>query len=258
MSETGPFTITLGAVVVEGGSLKEPWVVAPQITGGKKFIALKKDNRKLAKALGLNVNHRSPMGNNDFFQQLAKLRDAVVDDFINKHYADDDPAADSQSQGSGALTPLHKPRQQLYFEANVPEIVEITYLEVIGEGGVKTPKTTLKVLSTPRRGGCVCVELTSENLEFMANAFHNHETEKHANDDDDDEEPIDEPNVKRRYLSNGSVALMCNWQSSDGKWHVHSKCPPRNPDGTHNYEMFAECATIVQKNYNSHHIDSDP
>ena len=60
-AEARPTTLRK-ATVIEGGYLKEPWVVPLKEVSGREFMCLAKQDRKLARWLGLDIAGRSPWG----------------------------------------------------------------------------------------------------------------------------------------------------------------------------------------------------
>ena len=83
-----PFAVRTDLVVIEGGWLKdnEPWVLndpdAMQQVGGSIFIHMTKDNRKLARAFGCDMDARAPWENSAFLNYLSILRNRAVDGYI--------------------------------------------------------------------------------------------------------------------------------------------------------------------------------
>mgnify|MGYP000308661606 CR=1 FL=1 len=88
-----PFYIRRNVSVVTGGYLSEaaPWVIEPLHIEGIAFLILNKKDRKLARALGLDVQMRHPSQDEQLITWLVNLRDDRIDELINAWRRADDP-----------------------------------------------------------------------------------------------------------------------------------------------------------------------
>ena len=140
---------------------------------GKEFIALNKQDRKLARALGIQIGERNPWEGNHFLMQLANIRDSAVDSLIHRARMDDDPCGDADDNDSPLDVQFKKGRMKLFEASNVPASIEIVYPGFTTAEGMRIPDTTLNVISTPKRGTTVTMEATDRNLDFILTAAQN-------------------------------------------------------------------------------------
>jgi hypothetical protein len=264
-----PFVVTVGAVVVSGGHLKEPWLVDAKLVDNKHFIRLSKGDRKLAKAVGFDVKQaRSWWPEGSFIQIITQLRDDAVDELIHNHFVDDDPMADSQQASPQKVN--HLPRPQLFETAKVEQVIEITYPAFTASDGARVPSHMLRVISTPRKGGAVTMELTAENMQLIAMTVGPAAEDDVADGDGDEpnvrtdgDEPdthfiINEPNVRWAKRSADSAWVMsCSYRAGTGKWKTHSKVPNFEDDDELNDNIMRQTAAKVQEFYRENHVHAE-
>ena len=200
--------------------------------------------------MGLSVSStRSFWKDCTFIEYLAHLRDTAVDDIIKKRCVADDPLADAehsstQDIGCYSKTPKHK----LYNDAQVPQIIEIVYPAFTAHDGTREPLRSLKVISTPRKGGVVRMELSCENLRLMAVAVQVCDYKRADDDGSQERIAIDEPNVRWARRSDGAMQLSCSYRSGNGKWKTHSKVVVNvNGDDELSIQMLRQAAAESSK-----------
>ena len=91
-----PFSVNV-RLVVSGGWLAEPWVPDVQYIDSRPFVKLSPYDRKLARALGQDMNVRDPWADKSIFSHLEKLRDDSVDELIHAARVRADPMADTSN-----------------------------------------------------------------------------------------------------------------------------------------------------------------
>ena len=74
----------------------------------------------------------------------------------------------ADSQQASPQKSNHLPRPQQFETAKVPQVIEITYPAFTASDGTRVPSHKLRVISTPRKGGAVTMELTAENMQLIA------------------------------------------------------------------------------------------
>ena len=166
---TNGFTIKRSLVTVEGGALSEPWVLEVKrqkvMLFDVEFIELSMQDRKFARALGLDLHKRAPFEDTTLMQHIAKLRNELVDEMIQKKRVTDDPLAD------GVNAPVCvKDRAKAFVAACLPQVIEIRIAGFTNAAGDRIPEKRLKVYSTPRRDGVLTVELSEDTLAWFVQA----------------------------------------------------------------------------------------
>ena len=169
MQTAQPFRVMRNQTVITGGWLNGPWVVEEKEVEGKLFMVLDKQDRRLARAVGMDMSQRSPWGNNRFLAHLAHLRDARVDQLIHEARLADDPLA-ARDTAELEVEACKVGRMKQLKKYNIPTIVAIKYPSFITTNGARVEETVVNVISTPKRGAVVTMELTDENIEWMAMA----------------------------------------------------------------------------------------
>ena len=158
MDDDAPFVVT-AELVVRGGGLSLPWVVQTKSVEDRVFITLKQTCAAFARAMGRPA--KAPWAGNVFLNQLQKLRDDCVDEAIMERLKDEDPLADSASTSLKM-----RGRYQLYQEVGMPQLIELTWPSFTTNCGDRIDEHKFLVISTPKRGMAVSMELLPENLQW--------------------------------------------------------------------------------------------
>lgn len=131
--------------------MSEPWVIDDLISvpGHGEFFRLSTDDRKLAKAMGLNTNLRSPFGDASIFKFMKDARNAKVDDIIHKEKFQSDPLAD---QAATVPLCLKMKQREKEFKAcsSMPKCVELIMPAFVDLDGNDIGSQPLRVLSEAR------------------------------------------------------------------------------------------------------------
>ena len=221
------FTVEHNAVVVGGGHLGNlrKWVVEPFNMDGKYFITLSKADRNLARAMGCDMNKQYPFDGYNLFEHLYKLRDDKVDHLIMQYKFSDDPGADAVGVDCEDAMVRGRGYKRLYTAAGVPRYFTLTHPPFyIGEGLGKrlVPEHDILVTSSMRRKASLAIELTAENLDWLADV-----ASVMWPDIPDAFEDIMGPELPE-LTAGGSVHwgrqgqnrfLYCRYRSADGEWH---------------------------------------
>jgi hypothetical protein len=213
------------SVTVQGGCLKGHWVVPLSVVDGREFVSVKRTDRSLARALGLDTSRPNPWLKNTFLEKLCKVRDDQIDALIVQNLKENDPMHDTS-----VAVPLvsMKGRHRAFAESKIPNIMEIKFPGfVTGEGVVCEPQSLL-VLATPRRAVHVSLELTELNLDWLAVAVHCFEARR-ATKHKHEEEALPQllqDNCKWRKVANRAPSIYCRWRKVCGTYGIHSLKPP--------------------------------
>jgi hypothetical protein len=146
-------SIQRGMVVIEGGFLRGPWPVRTEEVDGVSFVALSRQDRKLASLLGYDLANRAPMVSFGFLDKLVCLRNEKVDRAMSEQTPAD------PMQDSGAESPLKAPRGELV--DLIPRVIEISV--VLGDDD----PISMKVLSTSSKKAVLSVELCDATLALL-------------------------------------------------------------------------------------------
>ena len=146
--------------VVRGGYLKKAWVPEATINvHGKLFYTFSRRERGLASYVGLESG-RNPWANNRWPEYMSHLRNKAVTNamaFANR--AEIDPLADE------ACAPPKRARRDL-----IDLIDAMVQIEVPSIGPV--PPHKLYVLTAASHNACAKFELTTSNLDWLAEVVH--------------------------------------------------------------------------------------
>ena len=153
-------------VVVYGGYLGQtPWV--PDLLNvpdhDDSFIVLKKWDRKLAEALGLNMNTPRPLEGVQVIDYITQLRDKAVDKLIFVSMSTDDPMAEYVD-----ATALSKGREKYFSRASIPSTITIAVEELVKPNGLRVGAIEIEIVPTPRRGINATVKFTTEFMNWLA------------------------------------------------------------------------------------------
>lgn len=239
-------------LVIEGGGLKEPWVVKAKEVNDVEFIQISTDDRKLAKAMGMNMSERNAwQGNHGVFQLLVKRRDDVVDELIGEYLRIADPLADHAVDA----TRIAKGRSKNFEDAQVPQVIALELEAFTTDDGDRVPVHTMKVVATPKRGGFVTLELTPENLNWFYRASHSSlaKQQKQARDADVAMPTLEQQSCGWRRNGN-NVSIYRRYRTEDGLYKTHSLTPYRSDDPTLWRASVNECETKVQAFYDEHNV----
>ena len=162
--ECAALRMRTNGVVFEGGHLWGPWVPAEtnmREVDGLTFYAIRRSDRQFAKAMGLDVQVRTPWDSAPVLGYIKGLRNQAIDDAILKA-ADDDNAADAEHKND------KRPRYERC--SAVPSVIELEIPQMECEGYV-VQAHVMKVASTANYGFVLEFELTVANVEYLYNAF---------------------------------------------------------------------------------------
>ena len=113
-------------LTIDGAALAEPWVPREVIvSNGTNFIELSKSDRKLHRFIGFPGKDSAPLAGNEFFDELARKRNDVVDEAVWQHLLQKDPLLDENSKQK-----IMRVQRSSVDEADLPGVVEIDLPEV--------------------------------------------------------------------------------------------------------------------------------
>ena len=242
---------------MEGGGLKEPWVIDTKIVDGREFVMLDKSDRRLSRAMQRDSKSRHPWQNNDLLTFLAHLRDQKVDELIANEKHANDPMADEGvkvvprvgSRGRGKAV-------------QEDQIVDIAYPAFCSPNGEQHDPHVLSVLTATRRGKMACVELTSANLDFLLAAAEacDHESPMgspqpggEAEDKLPQKVDLEQPDCKWRRKGSRSI-IYCRYRTAEGEWRVHSVAPGLCDEPEAQEALVREAERRVQLFFESHNV----
>ena len=155
-------------LVVEGGALTEAW--APReviVSGGKHFIELSRQDRKLQRFIGLPGKDSSPLASNEFFNLLFRKRSEAVDNAIWDYLVANDPLLEN-CKDKGKILRDRKPGID---DADLPHYVSMDFpaVEFIKESGgtLSCDATSIKCILSLNAARRVCVEALPEVLHYL-------------------------------------------------------------------------------------------
>ena len=216
------------SVTVQGGCLKGHWVVPLSVVDGREFVSVKRTDRSLARALGLDTTRPDPWLRNTFLEKLCKVRDDQIDALIFQNLKENDPMHDTS-----VAVPLvsMKGRQRAFAESKIPNILDIKFPGFeTGEGVVCEPQSLL-VLATPKRAAHVSLELTELNLDWLAVAVHCFEARATKHKIEEEALPqLLQDNCKWRKVANRAPSIYCRWRKAGGTYGLHSLTPSMDFD----------------------------
>ena len=176
MSTVQTFSIKHGVTIVEtewpGYSKGAPWIPDVRRVEGhaSSFLMLNKSDRGLCRAMGMDMNKNNPMTRaGELFNHLGRLRDAAIDEYINRSQIQADPMGETSSASKIMIA---KGREKLFVDTNVPPTLPITIAAFIATDGARIPSKTFEIQTVPRRGVNPCIEFNVETLAWMARAIH--------------------------------------------------------------------------------------
>ena len=132
-------------LVFEWGSNPLPWLPRPVSTkrvAGADFYEMRRQDRGLAYALGLNMSRTAPWEGLTFDVFLRQLREAAVAELMGELHL---PEADPMADDVGSPT-LKKPKRDLM--EGVPEVIEI-----LVEANLDLPSQKIRILSGDGKKG---------------------------------------------------------------------------------------------------------
>lgn len=248
-----PFQIKRGCIVIEGGGLKEPWVIDPKMIDDEAFLVMNKWDRKLARAMGLNMYERNPWSVSGAIDALSAMRDAEVDRLIHARQTLDDPLGENNN-----ISPckLSANREKLYVSCGAPPVVTITHPPFRGAGGVDVGAFTIRVASTPKTGLKLAVEATATALSFLRKLV-DARLEEHERAENVGTAELPEllnPVCKWRRLKT-KYYVTCTYRSRSGIWHTHRKEPTWSDDQETFVAFVRQAEADVQKYYDENHVE---
>ena len=258
--EAKPFAVR-HTLVIEGGWLQSPWAVNSKMIDGRDFITLVLGDRCLARALGMNMSERSPLAKCSIFSYMAEARDAKVDELIFAAKVSKDPMAEASASDQAAASRMpSRGRAVAFEEAEVPDTISIKMGAVVTPDGQRVEEHTLRVVTTPKRGASVTMEVTAENFEWLRMAAQVDwdivaRPEKRSIDElDDTTLPERQPPLKYQKTPTGKLNIICNY-FQDGAWKKHQKVlgVNINSDNSSLEAIVRSCESDVLAFYSSHH-----
>ncbi len=258
--EPSPFVVRR-SLVIEGGWLQSPWAVNTKLIDGADFTTLSQADRCLAKALGMNMSDRSPLARCSVLPHMAKVRDAKVDEIIFAAQVDNDPMADASSSDLAAANRLPgKGRSRAFDDAQVPQTIPITMKAFVTPEGQRVDEHTCRVVTTPKRGANVMMEVIPENFEWLVLAAHvdwdiEPKTKKRRQLQDGDENTLPELQQPLKYLKTaGGQIKICCYYRQQGVWKKHQRGLHSNVTTGTSFEAIVRSTEAeVMDFFNSHH-----
>ena len=154
--------------MVQGGclSINECWIPAVVEADGTEFMVLCRDDRLFAHYCGIDTKHSRPWRRtNGFFEHLRKIRNHAVDEWImNKRHQNDPMATDDQH-----ATMSLRERGPMFVQFDVPDVIDVAFPTIVYDGHEYAARN-IKMQSTLRRDKNVAVELTPDNIAYIAAA----------------------------------------------------------------------------------------
>ena len=257
--EPKPFAVR-HTIVIEGGWLQSPWAVNAKEIDGRDFITLVMGDRCLARALGMNMSDRSPLAKCSIFAHIADIRDAKVDELLFAAKANKDPMADATSSDQAASCRMpSRGRATAFEQAAIPGTIEIKVGGFVTPEGQRVEEHTLHVVTTPKRGASVTMEITAENFEWLlAAAQVDWDTavkpDKRSDELDESTLPHLEQPLKYQKTQNGKLQICCNYRKQ-GVWRKHQKVVnvSINSDNSSLEAIVRTCESEVMMFYSSNH-----
>ena len=247
-----PFTAKR-ALVIEGGGLKQPWVLDCNVVDGIDYVNLQMTDRSLAKAMGMKMSDRSPLQGCDIFAHMIKMRDAKVDAIIGANRVADDPMADVSA--SSSVPVLSAGRPQVFATAKVPASIDVSFDAFVTPEGHRIEEHTLKIITTPKRGLPVTVEALPANFEWLRMACQVKWEEQPKKKKRvlrrtlsiDELPPLDWPLQYWKDPTSGATCIICYYRGEDGKYRTHRKKleMPGEEDGNITERLIKHCAASV-------------
>ena len=253
-----PFAVLTDVVAIDGGWLKHPMVLKPIYFGGVPCMPVHRENRPLARCMGLNMTLRHPWGGRpckvlDF---IVKARDDTVDSLIQAKYMDDDPMADAVEYPDKKGP---KQRSKAFAECEIPELVQVTMPAFIStEDGKHVPSFVATVVSTPKKGSQPHMQLDAAHLDWLRHAVHGLVVDDVVPHKDEADvggmhmPHIDQPNVRWQKRKGRPAAMGCRYWSA-GQWKLHTKMPRLTGNDEYDTEVVRSTAAEVQKFYDENH-----
>ena len=265
MASSSEFQVVHNCTSVMHPLLAEPWVFEPTFVkdaDGRDliFAEVNGQNRKLARAFGLDVSSRAPFKETNMLCYLAKLRNLAVEEAIHAWKV----AADPMSVASPAKNAASRGGAQRSREFDMAFHGKPLYVEL------KVLDFQLKVFASPRQDSSVCIEISPGSLECLAKGINmtwevgSHAWKRKALEISSD---VDLPKLEverikyRRRLVNKTVSQTLVGSYYDGhKWRIISRAIPhailhgfQQQLTQHVKELESQIAEFLKK----HHKDPD-
>lgn len=224
-----PVKIKTNCITVEGGYLREPWVIEPTLEGGRPFISLHHADRKLARCIGLPCEGRAPFKGTTLFPYVAKLRNAMVDRLIFESKQKSDPMGDAASiHKVGHVTVKHRGKE--FENANIPKVIEIELPSFQTDDDTHVAGVVVKVFSTFRSDVGVMAEVTETFMDWLCQAIHKkwgvrrYSRKKKAAEEYRDLPELTHPDVcKYIRKAKNQVVIVCDYRTENGVWKRHQR-----------------------------------
>ena len=262
------FKITKGLVGIEAEHFSEPWVVSVKrqriAVFDIEFFELNMQDRKLARALGLDMSKRSPFEDTTLLSHLAKLRNMKVDSLIKQHMKDDDPMASADADNVD-LADTHSARARRFASASVKQVIEVEVPQFTKENGDVVDAKVLRMYSTPRRDSVLTIELSESNLSWLADAVvmewdvEDAPWVRHPDEDVASLPELTSPHICRYKKKGENKVIISAWyRLATGAFKECSKSlgDYKSMDADTLARHVRSCESIVVKKYEAHnHAD---
>ena len=220
------------AMIVEGGFLKKPWPCPVATYQDRSFVVLAKNDRDLARAIGLDTLSRAPCKDVTAYSYLQHLRNRKVDELIADKLAD--PMADPAIE----RVRLCKDRPKMFLAAELPQIVDLPVPAFLTGDGKRIDATTIPVITTPSKVPSVAIECVPRTLEWLVHAcevdwrsvdpslFQEAQTPtKRVAKSVADDMQLPELTQPFKYMVSpgGKLGIFVTVRKEDGRWSRHLK-----------------------------------
>lgn len=208
----------------------------------------------------MNMSERSPLSKCAVFSYMAEVRDAKVDEIIFTTKVDKDPMGNASSSGQAPTRMPSRGRALAFENAKVPNTISIKMAAFVTPDGQRVEEHTLRVVTTPKRGANVTMEVTAENFEWLMLAVQvdweiEAKPEKRPIDEvDEDTLPELQAPLKYEKAPCGKVKIFCRYRHQ-GVWKKHQKALSVNikSDNSTLEAIVRTCEAEVLAFYNENH-----
>ena len=167
---TQPFQVFRDVIVVTAGRSSE-WVVC-NVTevDNKEYVKICPSDRKLARALGLDMEQRWPWGGKPILKELINIRDNKIEQLMKAAVVMGDERADADG---GADQSVRNSHQRAAAFESLPKSIPIICPGFSMPGGALQAEHRMWVLSTPATKGLLHIELACRQprLSLQRSAF---------------------------------------------------------------------------------------
>ena len=254
MEAPRPITRTRNVAVIDGGHLKQPYYAELQCLEGGEYLPIRRDDRNLARALGLDVTQRAPWGKTLFLDELQRARNIAVGEAIVAAQCAADPNADVDEG-------INKPaigRLSAFVDANLAESIIITAPAFEARDGTKYGARNLTVLTAGIKAAPISLRFDEDTLNYLMAAvtspYFSTKERKRKHEMPAYLPELAQPNCRWKR-KRGVWSVYCNYYK-DGKWRQRSRAPGVGPN-TNIEDSVRLCEDVIQAFYNEHHEAPD-